>query len=295
MPVQRYSPRNLISALLLWLVITMPACAGSQNNPPLKITYVASEGFLIECGDKKILIDALFGGFEASWCYVPSDSIVGLMTAAEPPFDDIDIIAVTHAHKDHVNSKIAAAHLSHNPKGILVCPPQVADQMKESEYYAETKDRIREVWVPFDTDTTVEIAGIKMHILSGHHGPYYDLDSSTGESVDTHRDVQHLEFLFTLNGRTLFHCGDAPMNDTERYRSFGIWQNNIDVAFVGWWDERQSPSFRQKLVEDIIKPDRIILMHLSPSRLPKGNPDRQKMAAKEIIVPQHSMETWTFE
>ena len=118
--------KSLAYVLLLGLILAPFARADQQEKPPLTVTYVANEGFMIESEGKKILIDAVFGGFEPTWCQVPPDSVVELMTAARPPFDSINLITVTHAHLDHFNADIVAVHMKHNRRGILVCTPPFA-------------------------------------------------------------------------------------------------------------------------------------------------------------------------
>ena len=54
-------------------------------------------------------------------------------------------------------------------------------------------------------------------------------------------------------------------------------------------------SFEQKLVHDVIRPERIILMHLIPGREPPGHPERQTGIAREIILPRQLMQTWSFD
>ncbi|MCX6830200.1 MAG: MBL fold metallo-hydrolase [candidate division Zixibacteria bacterium] len=285
--------KNLLYAILIGLFPVISDCAGYHENSPLAVTYVANEGFLIECENKKILIDALFGG-KAQPYFIPSDSIVELMKAAQSPFDNIDLIAVTHAHMDHFNPQIVAAHMKHNPRAILVCPPQVGEKLESAADYSAIKDRIRAVWSPSDSAISTEIAGMKLRIFPGRHGAYYELDSLTGQSVDIHRNVQHLEYLFSIGNRASYHCGDAPMNDMKRYQSYTLERDSIDVACVQWWDAKEALSFRQKLIKDILRPDRVILMHLAPARPPRGNPERQTVVAKEVIVPRRSMEKWIF-
>ena len=280
---------------LLSLLMAGPDSDAAEKRLPISITYIASSGFMIECGDKKILIDAPIGEFTADWCYVPTDSMTELVKSARPPFDNIDLIAITHAHVDHFNVNLSAALMKNDRQTVLVGPPQVIEKMAAVPDFQSPKERLYSVWVPGDTGTTIEIAGVKMHILSGRHNSWYEEDTVTGEKIDIHREVQNLEYLFTVEGWTLFHCGDSPMSDRETYRSFGFGEKNIDFAFMHWWDARENPSFRQVLIRDIIKPERIIFKHLAPNRPPRGNPERDLATAKEIIIPANVLEKRVFQ
>ncbi|UCC78263.1 MAG: MBL fold metallo-hydrolase [Candidatus Zixiibacteriota bacterium] len=258
------------------------------------VTYVANTGFLIESDDKKILVDALFGGFDSDWCYVPPDSAIDLMVKARPPFDDVDVIAASHMHKDHFNADYAIDHLLHNTKGILVCPAQVAETLSTSIHYSELRDRIRVVSLPLDSVVTITVSGVAVTAIRTAHLPTYEEDVSTGKSVDRHRDVEHLEFIFSLAGKAIYHSGDTYMNDVRKYESYGFGSETIDLAFVGWWDAREMLTFEQLLIRDVIRPERVILMHLLPDREPRGHPEREQSVAPEVYLPQYSMQTWTF-
>ncbi|UCD17988.1 MAG: MBL fold metallo-hydrolase [Candidatus Zixiibacteriota bacterium] len=287
--------KNPVHLLVLGLMLMLSVCAEQQEQSPLTITYVANEGFLIECDGRKILIDALFGGWESTWCHVPPDSLIELMTSARPPFDNVDLIAVSHAHIDHCDAGIIALHMKHNRRGILVCPPHVARRMEASEDYPEIKSRIRVVPAPGDSAVAMELAGIALEVLPTRHGPYWEKDEETGEDIDRHRNVQHLEFVFTIGGRTLFHCGDSSLDDFESYRAFGMDRKHIDLGFLGWWGAWDDSFLSQRLVREVIRPERIIFMHLKPGQRISVQPEQQQSVAREVIVPQQVMETWTID
>jgi len=177
---------------------------------------------------------------------------------------------------------------------MFVCPAQVADTLSTSDRYTEIHDRVRVVSAPLDSVVTMTIAGVNIKAIRTPHLPYYVEDVSTGESVDRHRGVEHLEFIFSAAGQVIYHSGDAYMNDFLRYESYGFGKETISLAFVGWWDAREMLSFQQKLVRDVLRPDRVILMHLAPSRKPAGHPEQQQTVAREIFVPQQPMQRWTF-
>ncbi|MDD4051413.1 MAG: MBL fold metallo-hydrolase [candidate division Zixibacteria bacterium] len=273
---------RLIRVALLLVIFLGAACGRSDQPAPLTVTYVANTGFLIECGGKKILIDALFGGFEADWYHVPPGGIVDLMTAARPPFDNVDIIAVTHAHTDHFNARMVTDHLVNNRRGILVCPAQAAQALETDPRYHDVKDRIRIMAARRDSTAELTVAGVEIKALGTPHE----------HSADSHRDVEHLEYLFTVGGRVIYHTGDGEMNDVRRYQAYGFGEKPIDLAFVCWWDAGDRLTFRQQLIHDIIRPERVILMHMLPNRPPIGNPERQQTVAKEVILPQLCLQSW---
>ncbi len=284
--------KAFVLTVLTGLSLVVSSCTPSQHRPPLTITYVANTGFMIDRDGRKILVDALFDGVTGRWCYSPPDSVVDLLRAAQPPFDSVDLIAVTHTHIDHFDPDLVSAHLKHNSQGILVCPEQGREKLRTSRHYPEIQDRIRFVSAPVDSMVAMEIAGIDVMVLTTQHSPYYEEDETTGETVDRHADIQHLEFVFTVGGRTLYHCGDSPMNDRERYERFGFGNERIDLAFLPWWDMGERLTFRQLLIRDVIRPEAAIMMHLIPGREPSGEPEKDKTIADTVIVPREPLEQW---
>jgi L-ascorbate metabolism protein UlaG (beta-lactamase superfamily) len=102
----------IIETLTVLLAVSL---AAQQNNQPAptdnapQITYVANEGFLIQAGGKKVLVDALFEGTKDY--LAPSQELLTRMTEGSGPFADVDILLVTHPHDDHFNPKLVVGFL----------------------------------------------------------------------------------------------------------------------------------------------------------------------------------------
>ncbi len=111
----------------------------------MEILYIANDGFLIKSGNKKILIDALFGGFESDWCVSPSGKIINKMETSTEPFDQIDVILISHAHVDHFNKEIVLRHLVSNEAGVLICPEQVRIELEKDDRYEKLRTQVKEI------------------------------------------------------------------------------------------------------------------------------------------------------
>lgn len=281
-----------IPLLLLTSLLALTFSVVTPSAAELSITFIANEGFLIECQDEKFAVDAFFGGPDAVGYQMPSDSIIQLMKTAAAPFDHINLIAVTHAHHDHFDAGMVASYLRHNPKTMVVCPPQAAELLAREEGYADFSPRLRPISHPDDSVITLEIGSISIAVLTGKHGQYIDTDELTGEKIDRHREVRHLEFLFFVGERKIYHSGDAPLNDINRYRRLE-W-SPVDVALTQWFTPRPRSSFRENLVREAIGAETIIMMHIPPGRV-FSDPEQKKICAeRKIIVPTRSLEKWLF-
>lgn len=236
----------------------------SQNK--CNITYVANEGFLIESENKKILVDALFDKINENWCDSPSDSIIELMQTAKAPFNNVDIIAISHKHRDHFNDSVVVNHLLSNKKGIVICPNQVFEILKENKNFPQIKNRIVKITPNQYCDTNITVSDIPIRVLRLEHSHYMEIDSASGEQVNRHRNIENIGFLFNLNDTKIFHCGDTnPLNE-EEYSTFKLNNDSIDIAFL----ERQFFSRGEKsigVLNDYINPKNIILMHINPSNI----------------------------
>lgn len=278
-------------AFLLCITLVLSNAAETTAQKPLTVTYVGNTGYLIQCDGYKVAIDALLGGEKSEWYDLPTDSVVALMVAAQPPFDGIDVIAVTHWHDDHFTARIVADYLSRNARCELVCSPQVADKLAALPNFETFREQIRTVKAPADSVTSFSIDGIAAQILSSKHGAYFETDS-TGNRVDRHRNVQHLEFLFTIAGRTFLHVGDVGIQDRSQFQPLGLGRDSIDIAFVQVWGCHEMMSFGEKLVRDCVLPKRIFFTHIPPGKVALMARRADCSSYRQVTFPIQSLQNW---
>lgn len=188
----------------------------SENE--VKITYVGNSGFLIKIGDKKILIDALFKGFAGD--YELPQHIQEKLNNAQAPFDDVDLVLVTHAHGDHIDPAMINEHLKNNPKAIFASTKQTVDALNARD----TLDNFHERRIGFNpskekSDIKI-IKGISIESFYLPHGP----DSR----------IINNGFLVSVNGISFFHTGDVDYDQFtfEEFQSFKFPERKIDLSFI---------------------------------------------------------------
>ncbi|HOP05892.1 MAG TPA: MBL fold metallo-hydrolase [candidate division Zixibacteria bacterium] len=278
------------------LLVTLLIISCSNNaKSPLQLTFVSNCGFILEAGESKIVIDGLLTSKQSIYYAMPSDSVVALIREAAPPFDDLDLILITHVHSDHFDAALTVENMLHNRHAQFVGPPQAEDSLELLPSYEQIDDRVH--IVPARADSIIELTfdGILVRALPSKHSASQELDSLTGETYNVHANVDHLEYVIQFEGRTVYHSGDADINDYERYTRYGFGQEPIDLAMVDWWDERPRMTFVQKLIHDLIRPRTVAMMHLAPRRPPKGHPESQTLVADRVLLPEHQLQTWTIE
>lgn len=206
----------------------------------VNVTYVGNAGFLIDFGDKKILIDALFKGFEGN--YEMPQEIQEKLRLAQAPFDDVDLILVTHAHGDHVDPAMVSEHMKNNPNAVFASTQQLIDYLKDSTYqsigFNPTKER----------SDQKEIQGIKLESFLLPHGP----DSR----------IINIGFLVSVNGTTIFQTGDADFEQFtfDEFKSLGLATRKIDLAFIQHYYMR-GDSIENKFIREGIAAKYVFPIH----------------------------------
>lgn len=236
------------------------------NDKKVKITYIANEGFLIQSGNKSILTDALFGENKLVFCDIPDSIQIKNMKEASGRFAHVDIVTASHHHVDHFHAPFVESHLLNNPSAQFISTQQAITKLTKTENYHIFKNRAISITPQMLSFVDTIINGIGLKVYRLEHGPYYIQDPETGIKTNKHHDVQNLGFLFTLNGIKIFHGGDSGAACLADYEHFHLEKENIDIALVSrgfmWSTESSGIPILQKL----INPGHIILMHIQNDR-----------------------------
>jgi len=241
-----------------------------------EVTYLSNEGFLLEFNNKKILTDALFGTIQGDWCDSPTPETVQLMSEALAPFNDIDIISISHQHVDHFDAEIVLEHLTHNQRATAICPNQVYSILASKPGFNRVKNRVIAITPELYSDSTIIVSGIDIRVLRLEHSHYEITDSATGKTKNKHASIENLGFVFRDKNLAIYHCGDTNPLNREEYQSYVLENENLDLALL----ERQffaAGKTGKDIINTLIQPKQIILMHIQP-----GNIDLFKQFAEPI-------------
>lgn len=152
--------KPLIHIFLLILLINNRILC---NNDSISVTYIANCGFLIEIDNQKIIIDGLFKLGHNRYP-TPDTSAQKLLVSNRYPFDNINLILVSHTHEDHFDKEMVLTCMSNNPSAKLICPQQVIDSLSENEaIYNKIKTRIIGCTPDAFTSQLIYIANIEIH------------------------------------------------------------------------------------------------------------------------------------
>ncbi len=252
---------------------------GSTSRAQVRVTYIANEGVLISAGDDQVIIDALHKPYRPAYLPTPHE-IEAQIIAAEKPFDNIDFILVSHVHGDHFDAQTVTTYLRKQPGPILFSSEQVKDSV--SKYLVENspvRARISTMRYVDGEKKSMTRDGVQVTIGKVAHG------------LARFNWVENLAHLIRINNHTLLHVGDPSFGrqDIERFLQG---QGKIDVAILPSWFITE-PEGRE-VIEKVIKPDDLIVVHVSPVEFQNVKRDAGKYYAGSTVFTE-SMESVTFE
>lgn len=238
----------LLFPILLLAGLFFHPCFGQAR---LDVTYIANTGFLVESNGKKILIDALFKNGWGTYL-VPADSVLSKITSQQVPFDNANLMLITHNHEDHFNDSLVVEYLNHNPENVLVAPSLVTNAILKNQDYKKYGNQIVELDKIYQTPNDTLINGIRIRSFFLQH--------------DSRPQIEHVGYLFDINNFKVFHSGDYNGTETVEFGKLQLQNEQIDLAllnYYGFWSTKEERSF----TEEYIHPGKIALMHIPPAEI----------------------------
>lgn len=247
----------MVSKLICKLIILF-ILYGSLSGQTGEITYIANEGFLINTGQHKILIDGIFNDTTIYFADVPSEEMLDKMKKALPPFDKVDLLLITHNHRDHFASEPVAEFLSSSPGTIVVCNQQTSDKFKkESDIYPHIKEQIRIMSPGINAIEKYSENGIEVEIIGLNHSHYFDTDEN-GTRKDRHAGIKVNGYYVKADGISFLHIGDSTFpQHKDFYINYQLYKRNPSVVFAHGFGRDA-----REIVLEHMKPMFIIPMHL---------------------------------
>ena len=149
---------------------TMPPPDVALGSPPtLDVTFLANEGVLLSSGETRVVIDGLFQPYE-TYTVMPAADRERLETN-QPPFEGVDLVLVSHVHRDHFHAGSVARHLRQNPQATLVSSAQVVAEVA-AQVGADNavRSRVRDVTLGAGERLTLSLAVIGLQVIGLPHG-----------------------------------------------------------------------------------------------------------------------------
>ena len=213
----------------MWSVLALAGVV--PTGAELRVTYLANEGFLLDSGEARVLIDALFDRGVEGYATLPPAMLSAARTA-NAPFDRIDLILATHYHADHFDAGTVIAHLRSNPAARFVSTPQAIAKIEAlADGDRRILDRVEGVFPPEGNSISKEWPGIHLEVLNLHHGR------------GGRPEIENLGFLVEMGGLTWLHIGDTEAT-VDDFRPYSLRQRSIDVAIPSMTKKSRARSMR---------------------------------------------------
>lgn len=283
---RRASFYRLCAIKLFALFLIAPVCFAcrttaqdtAQEKPSLEVTYIANEGMLISSGEKRVLIDSLYREGVSGYELVPKVELEKLETA-QPPFDKVNLILVSHPHRDHFDPRSAGRHLENNSQAVLASSQQIVEALeKEFANYQKVKSRIRQVMPEGSEVIRLSFDGIDVAFFRLRHG------------YERNYGVHNLGHIIKIGGKKLLHIGDAE-TAIENFAKFNLKNEEIDIALMPFWYLLDETG--RTIVDEHIKPKHIVALHIPP-RDSEKSAQRIKEFYPDAMVCAQPMEKRTY-
>jgi len=232
------------------------------------MTYIANAGVMLKLDGKKILIDPLTTPGNAIYLDTDQGASKALLENSAP-FDDVDVVLVTHHHRDHFHAEGILKLLKAQSRAHLVSSPEVIQRLKtagaEESLGGKAGERWSEVALDLHEHVALTCKGVSLQVFRTLHD---------GED---YADVTNLMFVIKSSSMVVAHLGDsAPIAANFE----GILMNigePVDLL-VANFPYIAIPTAR-RLIETHLAPASLAVLHF---------PDPSKEAASWTIVAKKS-------
>ncbi len=224
--------------------VSNPSLPMELIDRELSITYIGHSGVFIDGYGKKVLIDAIPRQLPG-WSPVPQKT-TGDIINGNPPFENTDLLCITHNHEDHFSAPQVSAFGLRNPETRIVGPLQVLDEIILPNESVISLDRFKRV------DSVIN--GVELSIF---HFRHFDMFGNDYSAVD------NFGYMIEIGGFRILHVGDFDYSN-ENLDPFDFSSLDIDILIIPTFGTLISRK-NKSLIESKIDPDHIIAVHLESS------------------------------
>ncbi len=193
----------------------------SAAAPGVDVVFLANEGVYLTGGERGVLLDGCVRVPYLEYGAVP-DEVWGKLLRGEAPFERLDLVLVSHAHRDHFQVEAARELLLARRETRWVVHREVATAIESGwTRWPEVTGQVTAV-APVDGERAAyRVAGLEVELLRLPHGPARSMP-------------ENLAHVVQIGGRTLIHVGDARASREDLARA-GLQGRRFDVALLPFW------------------------------------------------------------
>lgn len=256
-------------AMLVTLVIFLSCSFVSAHNIESKAQYLGNEAIFFSHGAKSVLFDAFYSNDHGQYLLLEEDTKEALL-AAEPPYDKISLVFVSHIHGDHFSPGPTLEYLRQHPNVHLLAPGQVIDAMLQNGGI-DIKTQLRRVDLsPGELPINIGIEDFSVAVAAIPH---------SGGSRN--QNIENLVFRVAIgDGTTIAHFGDS-VAEKRWFKPLKNFFHHVDVAFVPYWFY-SGPAGRE-IISDFISAKHTIGIHV-PAKWHGAGPEHRKSVQGDLFT-----------
>jgi len=237
--------RTLFSVIIICLVSICATVSYAHEDKHegngLSAIYLGNEGVLISTAVGKVLFDPFFHNDYGSYQLVP-ESIRKDIFDGNAPYDDIDVIIISHAHGDHFSAEDSLAYLQKHEKTKLLAPQQAISLVQALEGSDELASQLIAVKLSLgDQPKNNSLGAIEVESVRIPHAGW-----------PSRKDVSNLVHRVSFRGKlSVIHMGDADPNDIHFKPYKSHWEKSkSSLAFPPYWffTSKQGPMILSKRI-----------------------------------------------
>lgn len=222
------------------------------STPENSVTWLGHSSYFIKFGGVKILIDPVFSDFAAP-VWFANRAFAGTSIFGVDDFGDIDILAITHDHYDHLDYATIRAMQGHYK--CLICGLGVGSYLEDWGVAAE---KIYE----FDWGQSARFDGLQVHFTPGQH--------FSGRGFMRNVTLWG-GFVFENNLQRIYVSGDTGYGTIfskirEKFGGFDLAMLECGQYNLAWQGLHSRPPLTDKIAREI-GAKRVIAGHNSRFRL----------------------------
>lgn len=188
--------------------------------------YLGNEALLVIHGGHKVLFDPFFHNDFGFYQKVP-EHLREKMFKGIAPFNDIDVIVISHAHEDHFSAEDIVTYLNQFPQVTLVGPSQAIAQIQAHTDNASVTNRLLGVSMSFgDAPWQKTVKGIQFDAVRIPHAGW-----------PRRADVENMVFRLAFDDtNSVIHMGDADPLTSHYVPYNALWDaSKTKLGFPPYW------------------------------------------------------------
>lgn len=271
------------------LVLTLIVCGFTFQNEDVKITNLGNCGFLYETRSAKVLIDP-FGTEFGNFFHLPSSTTSFNIQEGNVPFNNTDLVLITHIHGDHFNPFLAGQFLQKNKNTKMICPPQVLNQLKDScTYFKNIESQIISPQLSIYCTTTIPINDIAVTVVKMQHGTTRSLEDIDYKDYTEYEKTENFGYQIELNHKVIFHQGDGCVKINKE--AISKLKQHVDIANLSYFDW---DTVTYNILKEKLQAKHVIFMHgTKPGK--ELESETFKTIVPDLMIFNHEMEMKIFE